>query len=580
MNLKRRIMAGLIACSFAVGTLGLTGCQLTASGQLQITPEGQKQLQAALDSFGLSLTTQQGDQGQQTNVNADEIETVTVDDQEVPKSDMVIVAGQITFKNMPQGDHVIKIKYKNVKEVVILPVSYNKGNTRAKLVSKINNGQVDVAEGGNVDSSGNLQNDYIINPTTQSDAYNIVQKDGSGNLQKVTLNANFKVTLEQSYKYQDPGMGVINAKAVPLVIFVLPEELKKDQGRIANAWIEDMPIPTLGVKITQAGNLGIASTYIKKYRDEKNKVPQFIKIAVVKTSGRVLYTIELKKELPKLQDTGINVVVNDFIIYVNKNTNVDIKTPALTQSKRLGWIFIPNDKTIGKVNKIWVDGILVPAQGIKIGVNPKTKSPGIFVDIKPFTMNPFFKLHKVVVLTQIRPAATVAVRPGAAQPILRPALVRLVYKIQVKFPKAIIPLIKVALTPKQTVNMTAQPTLDQQEVTTIVSETSASTENVVVVDESATSIGTELATEAVVISQGESTATSESETPASDELVTTTETVASVDEVTALDTETIDMSTVTATDPVAISNEPVYTPATDVTNQGGPVSISPVPTPN
>ena len=407
-----------------------------------------------------------------------------------------------------------------------------------------------------------------------------MRKSGDGTISKIQINANFKVTVQEQFKYTDPGLGILNSQKIPSIIFGLPDELKKDGGKITQAWLENMEIPALSIKTTQQGNLSIASSFIKKFRDDNQRLPKFIKLISSKANAKMSYTIEFKRELPKLSDDqkAPDIVFNDFIIYVNKNVNAANK-PQLEQPKRLGWVFLPKpkDKSLGKIRKVWVDGIPVSTQDIKFGVNPKNKVAGIFIDIKPFTVNPYFKLHKVVMAAEVMQAVkpvqggqVEAMQPN--QPVQggqvgtiqsKPVIVRIAYKIQVKFPKQVIALLKGQLKPNQAVQMESNPNLDQQEVTTVVNESSVQAQDVVVVDETLTGTTTETATEAVVVSQDETTATSETENPASNELVTNTETVSSVDEITA--TNTIDMSAVTTTEPSSAPvPEPIVTASPEV----------------
>ena len=210
MHLRKKLLAGLIACSFAVGSLSsLTGCTLDASGKIGITPEAGKMVQSVLDSFGISLAKQEGDQGAQSSIKKEEIEEVYLDDEKVAPEDMEITDGKINFKKMKEGNHVIKIKYKGVAEFVKLPINAQKGNTKAKLINQFNNNELVMAEGGMLDDSGNFQSEYIINPAVNEADYDIMQRDGS-KLQRITFDANFKVQIGQEFQYEDPGLGLVN----------------------------------------------------------------------------------------------------------------------------------------------------------------------------------------------------------------------------------------------------------------------------------------------------------------------------------------------------------------------------------
>lgn len=625
MLLRKKVIAGLIACSFAVGSLSsLTGCTLDAAGKIGITPEAGKTVQGLLDSFGISLTKQEGDQGTQSSVKKDDIEKVYIDDKEVPLDDMEITDGQIKFKKMMEGNHIIKIKYKNVKEYVKLPINAKKDKKNAKLINQFNQNELVMAEGGMMDDSGNFQENYMIDPAANEEDYDILKRDGT-KLNRITFDANFKVTIGEEFQYADPGLGLVNRKKVPLIIFVMPEKLKEKELKLLRIWLDDMELPPFAIKRTELGNLGIAAPFIKKYRDEKQRLPKTLRVAVARGDVKLIYTIEFKSELPKLKDDGIDIVFNDFVIYIKAmGKDVDINKPQFVAPKRLGWIFLPKpkDKNIGKVRQVWVDGLPVPPQDIKFARNPKTGVPGIFIDLKAFTMNPCFQIHKVVLATEViqpqiypLPAGTAGATGTYPTTTLKvaeymppsggtttqpppptgsympptgtttggyippqmtaympqpPQLIRLAFKVKVKFPKHVIPLIKEkCIANIQPVMMKDNSTFDQQEATTVVSENSVSDQDVVVVDENTMTTTLEVATEAVIVSETTADATNAAGAPPMDELVTSTGTVAETD-ITASDTEVIDMSSVTmAEQGTAISNEPVYT--------GGGGTPAPIP---
>ena len=517
MYLRKRLIAGLIACSFALSTLGCN----TASVDSLVTPESQ----ALLKSFGLTLTQQDATQTQQINVKAEEIESVMLDDNEVPKADMEIKDGLITFKNMTEGDHVIKIKYKNIKDYVKLPIKVSQANPQAKLVQKINKDKIEMAEGGISDASGKLQEDYIINPATAEEDYHILKRDSTGKIVKIKFDAGYKVSTEREYPYAAPGLGLINPKTITSLVFIVPNEVKKEENRIIRAWVEDIDIPLFAVTVTKDGNFSVASTFLNKFKADKKRMPKYTRIAVSKTSGKVLYSMVFKKELLSIKEAGNNTLFKDFVIYTNKKPGV-INNPPPVAPKQLGWTFIaePSGKNIGKIRKAWVNGEQVPTSSVQFGKSPKTKAEGLLVDIKEFTTKPFLKEHKVVILTEVTEKA------GE-----KPKLVREGFKVKVKFPKEVMDLIKKALLAKQ-------PTLKTQaeDEDEFVEEDDWTGEDIFMVDEEDATMDDEPTTDAIIEDESEVYVTDEDEIPSMEELIGSNELV-SEDDVEATDEESIDM---------------------------------------